>query len=127
VSSATQSFIETPGMTQGDLEQLLEPAFGSVRAEMIATTEVTRAYSEAVNETKELVNQTGLKMHRVWTTANDELVCDICGPLNEEPEEKWLQVLAEHNIELTEEQKADIVDGPPAHVNCRCATGLSID
>jgi hypothetical protein len=79
---------------------------------MIATTEVTRAYSEATNETKELVNQTGLQMHRVWHTSNDELVCDICGPLNEKPESEW---------------SSRFPDGPPAHVNCRCATGLSID
>jgi hypothetical protein len=112
VSEATASFVETPGMTQGDLEQLLESAFGPVRAEMIATTEVTRAYSEATNETKELVNQTGLQMHRVWLTSNDEKVCDICGPLNDTPESEWANRFP---------------SGPPAHVNCRCATGLSID
>jgi len=110
VSGVAQSFIETPGMTQGDIEKLLAPAFGAVRAEMIAVTEITRAYSEATNTTQRLINQTGVQMHRVWHTANDDLVCPICGPLNDKPEDDW---------------RGQFPTGPPAHVNCRCATGLS--
>lgn len=123
VSEVIATFIETPGMTQGDMELLLEPAFGPVRAEMIATTETTRAYSAATNETQKLVNESGLPMVRHWQTNNDELVCDICGPLNDEPESKWQAILDKNDITLDH----DIMDGPPAHVNCRCATGLDID
>lgn len=112
VSEVIATFIETPGMTQGDMELLLEPAFGPVRAEMIATTETTRAYSAATNETQKLVNESGLPMHRIWLTSGDEKVCSICGPLNEKPESEWA---------------AQFPDGPPAHTNCRCSAELSID
>ena len=111
VSNAISAFIETPGMTQADLAKLIEPAFGKVRATMIATTETTRAYSAATNEIQQLVNQTGLQMERVWHTRNDELVCEICGPLNETAEDVW---------------SGEFPDGPPAHVNCRCGEGLRV-
>jgi hypothetical protein len=112
VSEVIATFIETPGMTQGDMELLLEPAFGAVRAEMIATTETTRAYSAATNETQKLVNESGLPMHRIWITEADELVCDICGPLHLKTEDEWANRFP---------------DGPPGHVNCRCHTELTID
>jgi hypothetical protein len=110
ISQVVQSFVETPGMTQGDITKLLEPAFGPVRAEMIATTEVTRSYAAATNEIQRQVNQTGLQMTRIWQTQNDELVCDICGPLNQRPEADW---------------RAEYPDGPPAHPNCRCGITLT--
>lgn len=110
VSEVMSAFVETPGMTEGDLEKLLEPAFGRIRADMIATTEATRAFSEATNEIQRLVNQTGLAMTRIWQTQNDELVCEICGPLNGRPEEVWA---------------GEYPDGPPAHVRCRCGSGLT--
>jgi len=110
ISEVVQSFIETPGMTQGDIRKLLEPAFGPVRAELIATTETTRSYAAATNEIQRQVNQTGLQMRRIWQTQNDELVCDICGPLNQHPEEDW---------------RAEYPDGPPAHPGCRCGTTLT--
>lgn len=75
------TWYETPGMTLGDLERLLEPAFGPVRSEMIAITETTRAAANATNQTQVLLNQTGLQMRRVWNTANDELVCFPAGTM----------------------------------------------
>jgi len=110
VSEATATFVETPGMTIGDLERLLKPAFGSVRAEMIAVTETTRAFSAATTETQALLNQTGVQMIRIWNTRNDEVVCPICGPLNGLPESEWRGMFG---------------DGPPAHVNCRCGLALT--
>lgn len=112
IAEVQRSFIETPGMTQGDMEKLLEPAFGPVRAEMIATTEATRAFSEATNEIQQLVNQTGLQMVRVWQTQNDEIVCDLCGPLNGRPETEWAAYGAD-------------MSGPPRHVRCRCSSSLT--
>ena len=54
---------------------------------------------------KELAAQ-GIEMIEVWNTNNDELVCDICEPLNQkEKGDGW-----------------DESDGPPAHVRCRCWT-----
>jgi hypothetical protein len=110
VREVTATFIETPGLTIGNITELLEPAFGPVRSEMIAVTETTRAFSEAVNEVQHQVNQTGLQMIRQWHTSNDDIVCAICGPLNEQPESVW---------------KDDFPGGPPAHPRCRCGTGLS--
>jgi hypothetical protein len=52
VRQAVQNWIET-GAELGDLEQTLAPVFGERRAQLIAATEVTRAYDEA----NELVRQ----------------------------------------------------------------------
>lgn len=110
VQQATATYFETPGMTLGDLNLLLEPAFGPVRAEMIAVTEVTRASAMATNQHQELLADEGVEMRRIWNTNHDSLVCEICGPLNGLPEEDW-QVM--------------FPQGPPAHPRCRCNIGLS--
>ena len=110
VGEAVATFAETPGMTTGDVQQLLEPAFGAERAQTIAVTETTRAYSEAAAETQQMLNQTGLPMNRIWHTSADERVCDICGPLDGLPEQDWSQ---------------QFPSGPPAHPNCRCGVGLT--
>jgi rubredoxin len=62
---------------------------------MIAVTETTRVFAEG---NKLAWDSTGVVSGSKWQTANDDLVCPICGPLNE--------------------QVTD--DEPPAHVNCRC-------
>jgi len=113
VSQSVATFVETPGMTRGDLEKLLAPAFGENRASMIGVTEVTRAYSEATNQHQRLIrDEVGLEMRRRWDTLRDELTCAVCGPLNGMPEENWA---------------AEFPNGPPAHVNCRCSTSLTMD
>ena len=77
LQEAVTSFVQTPGMTIGDIESLIEPAFGPVRAEMIAVTETTRAYSMATNEMQGLLQREmpELAVTKVWNTMNDELVC----------------------------------------------------
>jgi len=113
VSESVSTFIETPGMTRGDLERLLEPAFGPNKASQIAVTEVTRAYSQATNKHQEMLKREyDLEMRRVWQTRRDDLVCPICGPLNGMPEDDW---------------PANLKGGPPAHVNCRCGDSLTSD
>lgn len=104
------AFVETPDMTHKDLADLLRPAFGSPRAEMISVTETTRAYSAATNTYQQQLAEEGLAMTRVWKTAADDRVCPICAPLDEMPEPDWPESLA---------------SGPPAHVRCRCGTGLT--
>jgi len=95
--------------TQGQLRDALTPSFGEKRAKTIARTEVTRAASEGEQAAALDLERQGIKMQPVWQTLNDELVCPICGPLND----KKIGV--------------DTVDGvvidfyPPAHPNCRCA------
>lgn len=110
VKSAMHAYLTTPGMTNADLEALLAPAFGPVRAEMIAVTEVTRAYSAATNTYQALLGEMGAKFVRIWNTSADDKVCLLCVPLNGKPESAW---------------KRDYPSGPPAHVNCRC--GLSLE
>lgn len=110
VSGAVKKFIETPGMTREQLEALLRPAFGGARAEMIAVTEVTRAFSQATLQYSNLIEvETGIIMEGVWNTRADELVCPICGPLNGKRDSLWSD---------------EFPEGPPAHVNCRCFTTL---
>ena len=118
VSEAISQFIATPGMTIGDIEQMLERSFGEVRAEMIAITETTRAYSQSTRVLQDLLRQSGVDMVRVWKTANDgldmdgnEKVCDICRPLEGKTEDEWPD---------------DLKDGPPAHVKCRCGATLRL-
>ena len=106
VSQAVAQFVGTPGMTIGDVVGMLETAFGPVRAQMIAVTETTRAYSHANRITQVLLREMGVETVRVWRTSADEKVCDICGPLEGKAEDDW----------------GDLVDGPPGHVNCRCWT-----
>ena len=112
LQEVVSAFVETPGMTIGDIKDLIEPAFGPVRAEMIAVTETTRAYSMATNEMQGLLQREvpELATTRIWNTLNDELVCPVCGPLEGAPESVW---------------SSQFPSGPPAHVNCRCETGIS--
>jgi hypothetical protein len=104
ISEATAAFIQTPGMTIGDITKLIQPAFGPVRSEMIAITETTRAYSMATNEIQALLQAETpeLTVTRVLTTQQDELVCPVCGPLEGAPESEWIGRFPE---------------GPPLHPN----------
>ncbi len=111
VSRAIEQFIATPGMTEGELEALLAPAFGQVRAEMIAITEVTRAYSAATNVYQQMLAEAGIAMRRVFRTRADERVCIVCGPLDGKDERVWAE---------------DYPDGPPLHTRCRCWTTLEL-
>lgn len=96
------------GLTIGDLEARLVGEFGPVRAEMIAVTEVTRAASAGEEGLAAELEAAGIHMDEVWNTNNDELVCDICGPLDQTV------------------KGVDWTEAPPAHVNCRCWVGLEI-
>ncbi|MGQ9491728.1 MAG: phage head morphogenesis protein [Anaerolineae bacterium] len=95
----------TSGKPLADLirDPTLVAMFGPVRAKMIAVTEVTRAYAEA---NQQVFQQTGVPRRR-WNTAHDELVCPVCGPLN--------QVV----VDITEPFPGGLAL-PPAHPNCRC-------
>ena len=112
VQQSLTTYTGTPGMTRGDLVKLLEPAFGEYRANMIAVTEVTRAYSAATNQYQRMAADYGVEMRRIWLTLRDSLVCPICGPLHGMPESVW---------------QIQYPDGPPSHPNCRCSTELTIE
>ena len=109
IADAMGQFHSTPGMTVDDVAKLLEPTFGQSRANMIATTEITRANTQAVNIAMQELAADGITATRQWVTWRDDRVCPICGPLHNTFEDVW-QI----------EQPA----GPPAHVNCRCWLAL---
>jgi len=77
VRRAIADWIRTGG-TRADLIRALEPMFDGRRAEMVATTEVTRAYAEG---NRIAWAQSGVVEAMEWATANDERVCPICAPL----------------------------------------------
>lgn len=86
------------------LRTALEPVFGTVRSQMIASTETTRAFAEG--------NLTAWRESEVvesveWNTVEDERVCPICVPLN-----GTTSPLPNPNF--------DGSGPPPAHVRCRC-------
>jgi len=109
IASAAEAYANTPGMTLGDVEDLLIPAFGEYRAEMIAITEITRAYAQAANMYQSMLSGMGLEFVRYWNTNKDEKVCPLCGPLDRQPERSWA---------------SNFPGGPPAHPRCRCMTTL---
>lgn len=88
------------------LVERLSRVFGRVRAEMIATTELTRAYSQGTEIARQIMHDFGVERVHVWRTAQDERVCQICGPRNGRAQgDGWDEL-------------------PPAHVSCRCWTTL---
>lgn len=104
VRSAVADYFNTTGMTRGDLEEQLVNSglFSPVRASRIAVTETTRAYAQAEHIIGDEYRKLGIQMEDIWNTDNDDLVCEICAPLNDQPRgEAWQE-------------------DPPAHVNCRC-------
>lgn len=81
------------------LTERIAPMFGKVRADMIASTEITRVYADS--------NIIGWREYGVdaqkWQTAVDDIVCEICGP--------------KHGKEY---QLGDPDGTPPGHPRCRC-------
>lgn len=108
VAQVIAQFVGTSGVTIGDVASALEPTFGAARAQMIAVTETTRAYSQANRITQDMLREMGINTVRVWQTSGDDKVCDICGPLDGKDEGDWQDISG--------------VDEPPGHVNCRCWT-----
>ncbi len=97
------AFIEN-GENMGQLRARLEPLFGPLRADLIASTEVTRAFAEG---NLAAWRESGVTEGKEWRTSNDELVCPICGPL------------ADTVVGIDDEFPGGF-DGPPAHPRCRC-------
>lgn len=115
IRDAVAGFVETPGMTIGDvMEQIQLTGFGERRSQMIATTETTRTYAQGQKLAGEQLKQDfpDVRIVKTWFTNNDDLVCDICGPNHSE------------EVELDEEFPSGDAE-PPAHVNCRCWIGTS--
>ncbi|MCL5981740.1 MAG: phage minor head protein [Firmicutes bacterium] len=88
------------------------------RAHVIATTEMAFAYNKGADEGIKQAQARGYigKVKRVWSTADDELVCEVCGGL----EGTAIDMEEEFDFKgrsLYGGQKQT----PPAHPRCRCA------
>ena len=112
IQSAVNAFASTPGLTIGDVaNSILGPSVTLPRALNIATTEVTRAYSEAAQVSGQQWKDLGVSVYKSWSTNNDDRVCPICGPLNQQ------EILADAKFKGA---KGAEIEGPPAHPRCRC-------
>lgn|SRR5574341_276254 len=95
--------------TVQDLKDSLAPAFGVVRADAIAVTEVTRASAQGEQGTIDELRQQGIEMKAQWHTLHDEIVCPICRPRNRTFQgDGWTEL-------------------PPAHPRCRCSIGWTFE
>ena len=100
-------FVRTPGMTIGDIVNNLP--YNESRSLMIATTETTKTYAMANRMAGEALAKEypDVLVVKRWFTNNDDIVCDICRPLN-------------GTVVPLNEKWPGGIDQPPAHVNCRC-------
>jgi SPP1 gp7 family putative phage head morphogenesis protein len=113
VREAVTTFPSRPGVTVGDIVEILSPYFGEDRAWRIATTETTRIYAES-NQiyANELAKEyPDFQVIKRYYTNNDDRVCPICAPQNGKE--------APHNDEFA-------IPNPPLHVNCRCWTSVTV-
>lgn len=97
-----------------NLEARLRRWFDDKRASRIAVTEVTNIYSQGNLTSWKSTNMIGGKK---WNTARDELVCELCGPLDQfvVPVDSGFSVVDGKPVEDPEG-----VDGPAIHVGDRC-------
>lgn len=105
------AWLDTPGRTMGDLFAELEslPGFNESRAQMIAVTEITRAYAEGNKLSAQKYEDEGLfTWKRVWQTNNDDKVCPLCAPLHGT------------TAKGTDGEYEDGTQHPPRHPRCRC-------
>lgn len=83
--------------------------FSPKRAAASSITEVTRTGSQADRiSARTIVARLAMRQVAIWRTAEDDLVCPICRPLNNLPEtgpNGWA---------------SRVPGGSPAHIGCRC-------
>jgi len=110
VNAAVTNWIEA-GEPLSALRDKLEPTFGKARADMIATTEVTKARYEG----NQMVWKEANIPENEWDTARDRFVCPIC---------ESLQGARAKTGEAFYSDPAKGGDGnyyrPPVHPRCRC-------
>ena len=88
------------------LTERIARIYGPKRAETVTITEITRASAQgqqaAIREIEASVREAGLRPVLYWNSANDSLVCPICGPRHGKRQgDGWTEL-------------------PPAHARCRC-------
>lgn len=122
VAHAVSGWIERGERLEMLIRQL-EPTFGRVRAEMIASTETTRAFTEG---TLIGYRQSGVVIATEWRTAQDERVCPICRPLHGTRGNMNAEALHPGG-EAAAARYAGQSFRPPAHVRCRCIVAPIVD
>jgi hypothetical protein len=112
LKNAITAFVETPGFTIGDIMDALP--FDEKRSLSIAVTETTRAYAQGQQMAGDQLKQEfpDVRVVKIWFTNNDDLVCELCGPLE--------GVEVENNENFYEPGSAYEDGNPPRHPNCRC-------
>jgi hypothetical protein len=93
-------------MTMGDVMDMLP--FDERRGLLVATTEITRSYAQGQMMAGLALQEQwpGVRVVKRWYTNADDLVCEICGPLDGQA------------VDLDE--MFDGAGEPPAHPGCRC-------
>lgn len=115
IAQAVEKFYRE-GWTQDQLvADILKTGYGPVRAQMIAETEITRAAAEGTREMARMIEPGGFVTIEEWQTSEDEIVCETCRPLD------GLRVIA--GQPWIHPESGDPIEGPPAHVRCRCGIG----
>ena len=125
--------------TLSTVRSQLQPVFGAVRSELIASTELTRAAYQGELAVIERVRANGFSMLGKWATSMDERTCPICDGLND----SVLSSERQDNIGLDGAVTSSVwgdpkhgtwnltgifrgskqtlkIPGPPAHPRCRC-------
>ena len=103
----------TPGNYAQGLPQLINelmPTFGRQRARVVGVTETTRLFSIA-EQASAMANPEITYLQ--WLTAEDELVCPICGP-------RANRIVGKESDGFRAATDST-VGFPPAHPNCRCS------
>lgn len=105
------------GRGMPDLVKALEPIFGYERAQVIATTETTRAFSQG-----SLISwkKSGAVVSKVWKTSMDDRVCIFCNQLNETVLSLTEEFVATGSQSATSKTVTLRSELPPLHVSCRC-------
>lgn len=125
--------------TLGTVRSQLQPVFGAVRSELIASTELTRAAYQGELAVIERVRANGFSMLGKWATSTDERTCPICDGLNDSVLSNERQDNIGLDGSVTSSVRGDPkagtwnltgifrgsrqtlkIPGPPAHPRCRC-------
>ncbi|MEM5774739.1 MAG: phage minor head protein, partial [Anaerolineaceae bacterium] len=101
------SFVDTPGMTIGDVMSRLP--YSERRARLIAVTEITNAYAAGEQMAGDALAEQfpGVPVVKTWWTNQDDRVCPVCGPVHG-------QTVDINDAFSNGRQK------PSAHPGCRC-------
>lgn len=89
------------------------------RGMMIARQELAMAYNTGADQGIRQAQARGYlgQMNKVWCTADDERVCEICGPMDG----KIIAMEEDFPTNVSSRYKFTRKH-PPAHIQCRCAT-----